>query len=201
MCAKIIKGSTFVIIKLSYTKQTNQLWIVNMSYLLQPVCPSPHSRVTQQSYQHINISSTCHIILYFILFVDVPLNLISKMFFLSFASLSIILNKSDLSRLPLFYLSFHFLFFFFFFCLVGVRTIVIFLLLLSTLHSCWFYSRTWARTQQIKRTQLYFTFYAGMKWSVKLSDTSKSKLSFFNGKTSFFCRHIEKDGRNRHIAN
>lgn len=114
MCAKIIKGSTFVIIKLSYTKQTNQLWIVNMSYLLQPVCPSPHSRVTQQSYQHINISSTCHIILYFILFVDVPLNLISKMFFLSFASLSIILNKSDLSRMPLFYLSFHFLFFFFF---------------------------------------------------------------------------------------
>lgn len=97
------------------------------------------------------------------------------------------------------FLSFSFLFFFF--CLVGVRTIVIFLLLLSTLHSCWFYSRTWARTQQIKRTQLYFTFYAGMKWSVKLSDTSKSKLSFFNGKTSFFCRHIEKDGRNRHIAN
>lgn len=117
MCAKIIKGSTFVIIKLSYTKQSNQLWIVNMSYLLQPVCPSPHSSDTQQSYQHINISSTCHIILYFILFVDVPLNLISKMFFLSFASLSIILNKSDLSRMPLFYLSFHFLFFFFFFCL------------------------------------------------------------------------------------
>lgn len=114
MCAKIIKGSTFVIIKLSYTKQSNQLWIVNMSYLLQPVCPSPHSSDTQQSYQHINISSTCHIILYFILFVDVPLNLISKMFFLSFASLSIILNKSDLSRMPLFYLSFHFLFFFFF---------------------------------------------------------------------------------------
>lgn len=113
MFAKIIKGSTCVIIKLSCTKQSNQLWIVNVSYLHQPVCPSPHSSDTQQSYQHISISSTCHIILYFILFVSVPLNLISKMFFLSFTSLSIISNKSVLSRMPLSsFLSFSWFFFF-----------------------------------------------------------------------------------------
>lgn len=132
----------------SYTKQTNQPCIVNMSPMYISQFVLHHTAMTHSKAINISTFYQCHIILHFIFFVGVPLNLISKIFFLSFTSLSIIFNKPVRPVQNATFLSFYY------FCLVSICNVVPFLLLLSTLHSCWFYSRTWAQTQQIKRTRL-----------------------------------------------